>query len=70
VALNGVREEGRVGQRTTVDVLNARQALVNAPVALVTAQHDRLTASDNVPLWAGSLLEFSVCPPLGVHGLL
>jgi outer membrane protein len=44
VALNGVREEGRVGQRTTVDVLNVRQALVNAPVALVTAQHDPLMA--------------------------
>ena len=25
VALNGVREEARVGQRTTLDVLNAQQ---------------------------------------------
>ena len=31
-ALNGVREEARVGQRTTLDVLNAQQALVNARV--------------------------------------
>ena len=38
VALNGVREEARVGQRTTLDVLNAQQDLVNARVALVTAQ--------------------------------
>jgi outer membrane protein len=45
VALNGVREEARVGQRTTLDVLNAQQALVNARVALVTAQHDRVVAS-------------------------
>jgi outer membrane protein len=44
-ALNGVREEARVGQRTTLDVLNAQQALVNARVALVTAQHDRVVAS-------------------------
>ncbi len=36
IALNGVREEARVGQRTTLDVLNAQQALVNARVALVT----------------------------------
>jgi outer membrane protein len=44
-ALNGVRDEARVGQRTTLDVLNAQQALVNARVALVTAQHDRVVAS-------------------------
>ena len=30
IALNGVREEARVGQRTTLDVLNAQQELVNA----------------------------------------
>jgi outer membrane protein len=45
IALNGVREEARVGQRTTLDVLNAQQTLVNARVALVTAQHDRVVAS-------------------------
>ena len=45
IALNGVREEARVGQRTTLDVLNAQQALVNARVALVIAQRDRVVAS-------------------------
>jgi outer membrane protein len=45
VALNGVREEARVGQRTTLDVLNAQQELVNARVSLVTAQRDRVVAS-------------------------
>jgi len=40
-----VREEARVGQRTTLDVLNAQQELVNARVALVTAQRDRVVAS-------------------------
>ena len=48
VALNGVREEAKAGQRTTLDVLNAQQALVNARVALVTAQHDRVVASYSV----------------------
>jgi len=48
IALNGVREEARAGQRTTLDVLNAQQALVNARVALVTAQHDRVVASYSV----------------------
>jgi outer membrane protein len=45
IALNGVREEARVGQRTTFDVLTAQQTLVNARVALVTAQRDRVVAS-------------------------
>jgi outer membrane protein len=45
IALNGVREEARVGQRTTLDVLNAQQELVNARVALVGAQRDRVVAS-------------------------
>ena len=47
-ALNGVGEEARVGQRTTLDVLNAQQALVNARVTLVTAQRDRVVASYNL----------------------
>jgi outer membrane protein len=45
IALTGVRQEAGVGQRTTLDVLNAQQALVNARIALVTAQHDRVVAS-------------------------
>jgi outer membrane protein len=45
IALNGVREEAKAGQRTTLDVLNAQQTLVNARIALVTAQHDRVVAS-------------------------
>jgi outer membrane protein len=44
-ALNGVREEARLGQRTTLDVLNAQQELVNARIALVTAQRDRVVNS-------------------------
>ena len=44
-ALNGVRNEAQAGQRTTLDVLNAEQALVNARVNLIVAQHDRVVAS-------------------------
>lgn len=54
-ALDGVREEARVGQRTTLDVLNAQQALVNARNALVTAQHDRVVASYSVLSAVGHL---------------
>jgi outer membrane protein len=55
IALNGVREEAKAGQRTTLDVLNAQQALVNARVALVTAQHDRVVASYGVLTAVGRL---------------
>jgi outer membrane protein len=55
IALNGVREEARVGQRTTLDVLNAQQELVNARVAMVTAQRDRVVASYTLLSAAGRL---------------
>jgi outer membrane protein len=55
IALNGVREEARVGQRTTLDVLNAQQELVNARVALVTAQRDRVVASYSLLAAVGRL---------------
>jgi outer membrane protein len=45
VALNGTREEAKVGQRTTLDVLIADQTLLGAQVNLVTAQTDRVVAS-------------------------
>jgi outer membrane protein len=44
-ALSGVREEAKVGQRTTLDVLNAQQALLNARASLVISQRDRVVAS-------------------------
>ena len=55
VALNGVRQEARVGQRTTLDILNAQQELVNARIAVVTAEHDRLLASYALLAAVGSL---------------
>jgi outer membrane protein len=54
-ALNGVREEVLVGQRTTLDLLNAQQELVNARVALVTAQRDRVVASYSLLAAVGRL---------------
>jgi outer membrane protein len=45
VALNGVRTEAQLGLRTTLDVLIDQQALVNARLNLVTAQHDRVVGS-------------------------
>ncbi len=55
IALNGVREEYKVGQRTTLDVLNAQQELLNARVAQVTAQRDRVVATYSVLSSIGQL---------------
>jgi outer membrane protein len=54
-ALRGVREESRVGQRTTLDVLNAEQAAVNARIALAAALHDRVVSSYAVLSGTGRL---------------
>jgi outer membrane protein len=54
-ALNGVRNEAQLGKRTTLDVLNALQAVLNARVSLISAQHDRVVASYNVLSAAGRL---------------
>jgi outer membrane protein len=54
-ALSGVREEARVGQRTTLDVLNAQQELLSARVNLIQAQRDRVVASYEVVSAMGRL---------------
>ena len=63
IALDGVREEARVGQRTTLDILLQQQTLVNARTALVTAQHDRVVASYTVLSAVGELN----LPKLGIN---
>ena len=45
IALEGTREEARVGQRTTLDILNAQQVLMSSRVSLVVAQRFRVVAS-------------------------
>ena len=44
VAFDGVKEEAKLGSRTTLDVLTAEQTLLNAKVALVTAQTNQYVA--------------------------
>ena len=55
IALAGVREEAKVGQRTTFDVLTAQQTLLSARVTLVSAQHDAVVASYAVMSAVGRL---------------
>jgi outer membrane protein len=55
IALDGVRQEAAVGSRTTLDVLNAEQLLLNARVALVRAQHNEAVAAYQVLNAVGKL---------------
>lgn len=55
VALAGVRSEALVGQRTTFDILVAQQNLLNARVAHVQAQRDRIVASYSILAAIGRL---------------
>ena len=55
IALDGIRQEAEVGQRTTFDILFAQQVLLNARVGLVSAQRDRVVASYAVMASIGRL---------------
>jgi outer membrane protein len=45
LALSGVNEERSVGQRTTLDVLNAQADVINAQINLASAERDVVVAS-------------------------
>ena len=55
IALDGVQREAIVGSRTTLDVLNAEQELLNARVSLVRALADNINASYSVASAVGRL---------------
>jgi outer membrane protein len=55
VAFAGTREEVRVGERTTLDLLIQQQALLDARTSLVQAQRDRIVASYALLSAAGGL---------------
>ncbi len=66
-ALEGVRNEALAGQRTTLDVLNAEQALVNARLALIVAQHDRVVASYSLLAAVGRLSAAVLALPVTIY---
>ena len=55
LVLAGVQEQHKVGQSTTLDVLNAQQDLLTAKQAVVTAQHDRVVAAYSLLSAVGKL---------------
>lgn len=66
-ALTGVRNEAMAGQRTTQDVLNAEQVLVNARLSLITAQHDRVVASYGLLAAVGRLSAQELSLPVTIY---
>jgi outer membrane protein len=55
LALDGVRQEYLVGSRTTLDVLNAEQEVLNARISLVSDERDLVVASYQVLASIGKL---------------
>jgi outer membrane protein len=55
VAFRGVREEASLGARTTLDVLNAENELLNAEAALISTQTEQYIAAYTILSATGSL---------------
>lgn len=63
-ALEGTREQARVGSRILLDVLNAEQELLDAQVSLVGAQRDSFVASLQVLALVGRLTARDLALPV------
>ena len=55
LALEGVREEEKVGQRTLLDVLNAEQEYLSAQIELISTRHKQVVASYELQAQVGLL---------------
>lgn len=69
IALDGVRREAVVGNRTTLDVLNAEQELLNGRVALVRVLANQVTASHGLAAAVGRLTARDLRLPVDLHDM-
>lgn len=67
IALEGVRQEQRVGARTVLDVLEAEQDLLEAQVDLVAARRDEIVASYSVLSAVGSMQAEPLDLPVDIY---
>jgi outer membrane protein len=73
IAFEGVREEAKVGARTTLDVLDAEQELLDARGNLVISRRDRYVAAYELLFAVGKLtvehlgLDVGDVPPVGAY---
>jgi outer membrane protein len=76
VAFRGVREEAQLGARTTLDVLNAEQELLDARANLISAQVDELSAGYTLLAAMGELtaqklkLQVRIYDPAGYYNMV
>jgi outer membrane protein len=69
IALDGVQREAIVGSRTTLDVLNAEQELLNARVSLVRALANVITASHSLASSLGRLTARDLNLPVPIYDM-
>ena len=69
IALDGVQREAIVGSRTTLDVLNAEQELLNARVALVRGLAAVIIASHNLASAVGRLTARDLSLPVEFYDM-
>ncbi len=67
VAFEGVQQEAQVGSRTTLDVLDAEQELLDSRVALVAAQRDEYVTSYQLLSAIGSLTAQGLALPTDIY---
>ena len=76
VAFRGVREEAQLGARTTLDVLNAEQELLDARANLISSQVDELSAGYTLLAAMGELtaqklkLKVRIYDPAGYYNMV
>ena len=67
IALSGVQEEQRVGQRTTLDVLDAQEEFLLARETLIIAERDRVVASFALLSAMGRLTGEALSLPVDIY---
>ena len=67
IALDGVRQEASVGSRTTLDVLNAEQELLNSRTTLVTAEREEYVAGYQLLSAVGQLTAQRLALPVELY---
>jgi outer membrane protein len=67
LALSGVTEERNVGQRTTLDVLNAQADVINAQINLASSERDQVVASYAILSATGALSVRRLGLPVAEH---
>ncbi len=67
IAFEGVQQELEVGSRTTLDVLNQQQELLNARVALVRSERDEVVAGFTLLSTVGKLTAANLELPVEIY---